>query len=175
MSDELICPDCGGVIGASPGGDVKVCHCAQEQFRIDEKLARQAEAQVAAEAAATPVVEKICRVCHKNLAGHRRLKDHDGYICLSCAKQEQADKEAGLVSCAECSRKLKPAGLIDYHGVRICRRCFADHQELSKFKAPPPKLDQHDQHEKKRLKILLVITLILGLISLLSWLGLLGR
>jgi hypothetical protein len=174
MSDGLICPDCGGVIGASEHAGVKVCHCAAERFRIDEKLAREAEAKVAAEAAAPAVVEKKCRVCHRNLSGHRRIKDHDGYICLACAKQEQEDKAAGLVSCAECSRKLKPAGLIDYHGMRICRRCFADHQDLSKFKAPPPKLDQHDKHEKKRMKVLLIITLVLGLISLLSYLGYLG-
>jgi hypothetical protein len=174
MSEEVICPECGGVIGASPGGDVKVCTCHTADYHPDEKVARAAEAQVAAEQASMPKVEKICRICGKNLSGHRRIKDKFGYICLACDQDEKDATAEGLVSCGECGRKLKPAGLIDYHGTKICRRCFADHQEISKFKAPPPKLELHDEHEKKRLYILLAVAGVLGIIVLLSALGYIG-
>jgi hypothetical protein len=174
MPDEVICPDCGGVIGAAPGADVKVCTCHAPDYHPDEKLARAVEVQVAREQASMPTVEKLCRVCGKNLAGHRRLKDKHGYICPACAQDEKDAEAAGLVSCGECGRKLKPAGLLDYHGTMICKRCFTDHQELSKFKAPPPKLELHDQQEKKRLYILLAIAGVLGVIVLLSALGIIG-
>jgi hypothetical protein len=173
MSESLICPDCGGVIGAKPGGDVQVCQCLGEGYAPSEASIVKAESK-AAMGRAQAKVEKICRVCGKNLSGHRRLKDSHGYICLSCAKSERADAAAGLVACGECGRKLKPAGLIDYHGVRICRKCFADHQELSRFKAPPPKLDLHNKHEKESLKRLLIIggvLLVIIIFASFKWLG----
>lgn len=175
MSDQVICPDCGGVIGASETDGVKVCHCRPVDYHPDPKLADQTESQLRSQQALIPVAEKICRICGKDLSGHRRLKDRYGYICLDCDRKEKQAAEQGLVSCGECGKKLKPEGLIDYHGTRICRKCFADHQEVSKFKAPPPKLDQHDAYEKKRLYILLVIAAVLGLIGLLSWWGILGE
>lgn len=166
MTDEaLICPDCGGVIGATDP-DVKHCTCAP----ITPKSARADEPENAPpiEPERPAPVKKICRICGKDLAGHRRLKDSLGYICVPCANGEAEAQEAGLVPCGECGRKLKPAGLIDYHGTKICRKCFADHQELSKFKAPPPDLTQHKQHEKESLKTLLIIGAILLLIILLA-------
>lgn len=174
MSDEVICPECGGVIGGTPDGDVKVCRCHTADYHPDAKLAAAAEAQAKARQETMPTVEKICRMCGKNLSGHRRLKDKHGYICLACAQDEKDAEAAGLVSCGECGRRLKPAGLIDYHGTKICRKCFADHQEISKFKAPPPKLELHDQTERKRLYVLLAIAGVLGIIVLLSYLGWIG-
>ncbi len=174
MSDVIRCPDCGGVVGATPEEGVKVCQCAISAYHPSSQMIADAEAKVAAEAVASEVAEKVCRVCHMDLSGHRRLKDSLGYICVKCAQAEQDAKEAGLVTCGECNRKLKPAGLIDFHGTKICRKCFADHQELSRFKAPPPKLDGHDTHEKRRLFIMLAIAGVLLLIIILRALGILG-
>ncbi len=174
MSDPIICPDCGGVIGAGAGDDVKVCQCGSNAYHPTDQQVAIAEATVQAVRDATPAVEKFCRICRRNLAGHRRLKDANGYICVVCAKDERDAKLAGMVACIECGKKLKPAGLIDYHGTKICKRCYADHIEVSRFKAPPPKLDQHDKQEKKRLYILLIIMGVLGSIVLLSQLGILG-
>lgn len=165
MTDEaLICPDCGGVIGAT-SNDVKPCTCAPVATKTRAHDEPIAPAPVEPERVAP---KKICRICGKDLAGHRRLKDSLGYVCVACANDEAEAKEAGLVSCGECGRKLKPAGLIDYHGTKICRKCFADHQELSKFKAPPPDLTQHKQHEKESLKTLLIIGAVLLIIILLA-------
>ncbi len=174
MSDEIRCPDCGGVVGAEPDAGVKVCQCSSSAYHPSDEMVAAAEAKLAEAAAAPVVVEKICRACGKNLAGHRRIKDSLGYICVKCAEAEEEAREAGLVSCAECNRKLKPAGLIDFHGSMICRKCFADHQEMGRYKAPPPKLDGHVAHEQRSLKTMLIIAAVLLVIILLSTLGIIG-
>jgi DNA-directed RNA polymerase subunit RPC12/RpoP len=171
-SEQIICPDCNGVIGAEAGSGVKACTCAMDRhYAPSAAQVAAAQAKQQREAAAATVVEKICRLCGTNLSGQRRLKDSDGYLCVPCAEKLHESKKAGMVACGECGRMLKPAGLIDYHGVKICKRCFADHQELDKFKAPPPKIVGADEAEKRRLKIWLAIAGVLAIILVLSRLG----
>jgi DNA-directed RNA polymerase subunit RPC12/RpoP len=176
--EELICPDCGGYIGVKPGGDKKHCTCFSTSTTVtlpaipvsDLPLTQPDESgNVSADAS-----EKVCHACGKNLKGHRRLRHEKGYVCVSCAKAQQERELENTLACAECGRRVKAAGLVEYAGAMICRRCMEDHKTISKFKAPPPKLDGHDEAEKKRLLIYIGIAGLLGLILLLQQLGLLG-
>ena len=172
MSEELICPDCGGFIGATPGEGRQVCICFQE------RLTPAFTPTVTTEEIAEPVVQKLCRVCGKDLAGHRRLKDSTGYICLDCDNKERgvySEANDGLVSCAECGKRLKPAGLVNYSGTMICRTCFNDHKEMSKFQAPPPNLSVFDDRAKRSLKTMLIVGGVLGVIVLLAFFHVIGR
>ncbi|MBC7783093.1 MAG: hypothetical protein H7144_04570 [Burkholderiales bacterium] len=170
MAEAIICPDCGGVVGGDRASGVQVCQCfaSRGDYEAREQPAVEA-ARIAAEK-----VDKRCRVCGKNLSGHRRVKDSRGYMCLPCMKAEEEAAVEGLIACAECGRHLKPDGLIDYHGVRICKKCFNDHKELSRFRAPPPNPALINDHEKQSLKKYLIIAGILLAIIALASLGILG-
>ncbi|MGC4034062.1 MAG: hypothetical protein QM754_20465 [Tepidisphaeraceae bacterium] len=124
--------------------------------------------------------EKRCRVCNKDLKGHRRLKDSRGYICVACDKAERRQDEVAdaqdlnLIPCPECGRKLKAEGITTVNGMVMCKTCAVDHKELNKFKAPPPTLGRGKEAEKRRLYIMLGVGGVLLLIILLNRLGLLG-
>ncbi len=174
MTETIICPDCGGVVGGDPSGDVQVCKCFSSKKNLagyqPEESPEVASARIQAEKA-----EKICRVCKKNLSGHRRFRTSAGYMCVKCKEEEDNALVAGKISCGECGKYLKPEGLIDYHGVKICKKCYQDHQEVSKFKAPPPDLSGHAKAEKQSLKKLMIIAGVLLLIFLLASLGVLSN
>ena len=174
MTDELLCPDCHGVIGATPGGEVQACTCfnAETYKAPSEETFHAAEEAQAAAAEKVVTVEKVCRICGKNVAGHRRIRDKLGYLCLPCSKSEDEAAAEGLVRCGECNKRLKPAGLTDYHGTMICKKCYMDHQEMTKFKAPPPNLNAHMDEQRKSAQRTLWITAACVVFLLLVWLGL---
>lgn len=117
---------------------------------------------------------KVCRVCGKDLAGHRRIKDSLGYVCVPCAKAKEKAEQEGTVPCEECGRRLKPSGLVPWRDKKICRSCLKDHEELNRFKTPPPSAAGHKAHEKKRLFIMLGVMGVLVVIMLLSRAGIIG-
>lgn len=119
-----------------------------------------------AETASGP--RKLCRVCGKDLAGHRRLKDSLGYICRECAKLEAQPEDPTRRPCPECGKKIKPAGFVPYNGKHICRKCFADHMELDKYKKAAPSAATFVKQEKQQLGRLLIFAAILGLLMLYS-------
>ena len=79
-------------------------------------------------------------------------------------------QDAGRVPCAECGRKLKPEGLIEFGGVRICKPCHEHHREVARTKRAPIHSTHHDEHEKQRVKWLAGLLGVLFLIALLRWL-----
>jgi recombinational DNA repair protein (RecF pathway) len=105
---------------------------------------------------------KFCALCGTNVAGKKRYKDSRGYICRSCAKEERRAEIEGTKKCAECGRRVKPAGLVEYNGARICKKCHADHLEKHKFTR---KVATHhmEEHEKKRVIVLAIIFGILAI------------
>jgi hypothetical protein len=176
MSEELICPDCGGVIGAEPGSGRTPCRCFEK---------RQTTAVAPVPAPTEPLVpsgpepsssgEKICRSCGKNLKGHRRLKDSRGYICVKCAEAEEAaNDDPSLIPCPECARKLKIEGMTTYQGNVMCKRCAADMKELHKYKSPPPGLVNHKEFEKASLQKQLLYAGILLVIIAAAYFGIIG-
>src|SRR5690606_36455718 len=75
-------------------------------------------------------IEKVCRVCGKNLKGHRRYKDERGYICPQCDRDERARR----IPCAECGKPVPPESLRPWGPISICTRCWADHQNDPKLR-----------------------------------------
>lgn len=157
--DELTCPTCGGRID---GTGNTPCRCFAEPAKparrrpepstsLDETMSSDGTLVRAA---------KPCRVCKKDLAGKPRLKDSLGYICKKCSDEEfRAEKEeaASLIECPECHRKMKPAGLAEYRGTLICKRCRADHDESDKLKVAKVTLSKHDEVERGNLVKLLIV------------------
>src|SRR4051812_28884030 len=102
MSEELICPDCGGLIGGEPGSGRQVCRCFEPRKTVVAAPV-QSEPMVASGPEPSTIGEKICRSCGKDLKGHRRLKDSRGYICVKCAEAENAaNDDPTLIPCPEC-------------------------------------------------------------------------
>jgi len=170
--EELICPDCGGYIGATPSGDRKPCACfsSAPATAVSRAPAQSKDAPIVTRDAG----EKVCHACGKNLKGHRRMRHEKGYVCVSCAKAQQERELENTVACAECGRRVKEAGLDEYAGSMICKRCMDDHKAVSKYKAPPPSLRGHDQAEKKRLFMYVGVAAVLLLILILQRLGVIG-
>lgn len=166
MSVDIVCPDCGGIIGGTGANGRQACSCAvpptkSDTVRIETPVPDLNDARAS----------KVCIVCGKDTAGHRRVKDSRGYMCYPCAKAEMDAEKAGTVRCAECGRRVKPAGLVDYDGIRICRKCFNDHKELKKKAVKKVATRHYELHEKKTLMTLAIVftvLLILILIGLLK-------
>jgi hypothetical protein len=133
---------------------------------IDPPATNGSSTESSSESGAAP--KKLCRVCGKDLAGHRRLKDSLGYICRECAKKEEEPEDPTRRPCPECGKKIKPAGFVPYNGKLICRKCFADHMELDKYKKAAPSARLFVKREKQQLGKLLLYAAVLGLLMLYS-------
>jgi hypothetical protein len=174
MAVDLICPDCGGVIGGT-GFDAegrKPCACNKSDTGMVD--APDGSDTVSIPAAPTPqpasngeqgAIQKPCIMCGKETAGHRRVKDSRGYLCYACAKAEVKEEKAGKIPCAECKRRVKPAGLTDYKGKKICKICLDYHRERERLEKKVS--DEHyKEHDKRTVIILAVIFGFLTLVLL---------
>ena len=168
MAEELICPDCGGIIGGTGVDDAGrgPCTCYKES------VATQTERDDSSDTVSIPsqpaettsdTAPKLCIVCGKNVSGHRRVKDSRGYLCYTCAKAEVKEEKKGTVPCTECGRRMKEAGLVAYKGKMICRTCFEHHREID-FKNRKVATKEIDEYEKRNLYILAGVFVVLGLI-----------
>lgn len=178
MAVDLICPDCGGVIGAT-GIDSSgrgPCTCFKEEAvttrtesgspveRDDPSdTVSLPSQQQPAEQAGTAALPKLCITCGKNVTGHRRVKDSRGYMCYDCAKKEVKAEKEGTVPCGECGRRMKEAGLLFYKGKKICRSCYDHNKEIDQ-KNRKVATKEIDEYEKRNVIILAIIFGILGLI-----------
>lgn len=166
MAVDVICPECGGIIGAT-GVDANgrgPCTC-----RSDGKTDGSDTVSIPSPSQYRDPVEsapKLCISCGKNVAGHRRVKDSRGYLCYDCAKGEIRQEREGTVPCAECGRRVKPAGIVEYGGIRICRKCYEDHKESQKKAVKKVATRHYEAHEKRNLLILTAVFVALGLIVL---------
>lgn len=169
MAGELLCPDCGGVLGATETTEAgPPCTCfASPGAKSDTAV------DVPAPVAQKP---KICVICGKDVAGHRRLKDSRGYLCYECAKQEQRQERGDRVRCRSCGRLVKEASLTDYEGTKICEHCLAERTTLQKQQIKRLGITGvHQRYEKTRLYVLLGVAGFLLLIILLNQLHWLPR
>jgi DNA-directed RNA polymerase subunit RPC12/RpoP len=161
MAVDIVCPDCGGIIGGAGADGRRACSCVittpskHDTVRIDLPLPDVNESK-----------KKVCITCGKDLAGHRRVKDSRGYQCLACAKEEMAAEKEGTVRCAECGRRVKPQGLVDYDKIKICKRCFNDHKELKKKAVKKIATRHYEIHEKKTLMYLAIAAAVLLCLAL---------
>ncbi len=164
MSVDIVCPECGGVIGGTGADGRRACTCnvvsKSDTVRIEVPIPDVNDSP-----------KKVCISCGKNVEGHRRVKDSRGYMCYSCAKEEMRTEKEGTVRCAECGKRVKPAGLVAYDGIKICRKCFNDHKELKKKVVKKVATRHYDVHEKQTLiwvSVVFGVLLILVLYSLLT-------
>lgn len=146
MSVDIVCPECGGIIGGTGADGRRACACTpgtskSDTVRIEIPLPDINESRV----------RKVCISCGKNVQGHRRVKDSRGYMCYDCAKTELDAEKEGTVRCAECGKRVKPQGLVEYGGIKICRKCHGDHKELKKKAVKRVATRHYDLHEKKTL------------------------
>jgi DNA-directed RNA polymerase subunit RPC12/RpoP len=170
MAKHLLCPDCGGIIGATEAteeGHPCECfggtnHSLSDTDRIDSPVSASERA------AAVAPVSKICFSCGTDTTGHRRIKDSRGYQCYACAKEERRSEIGGTVKCPECGRRVRGNTLRDYDGHRICVRCVAHRKEVKRKSARKVATQSFQRHEKKQLKWLLLVLAVLALIVTLN-------
>lgn len=186
----VYCPDCGGVVGAKTVTEAgHPCKCfAGVMPKREDPLEGVGEAaplggdgndDTAATESPTgvetgkPVAEKLCVLCGKNVAGHRRVKDSRGYLCLDCARAERARSKPQGVKCPKCGRVVKEESIGLHEGQRMCQRCLREARELRR---PGSKRfrkidDQHfERANKTQLIVLSAVALVLLVIMLIGWL-----
>lgn len=173
MSEDLICPDCGGVIGGT-GVDTSgrgPCKCYVEAVATQTRRDEDEDKEDSSDTVSIPsqpagdTSPKLCITCGKNVSGHRRVKDSRGYMCYECAKTEVKAEKAGTIPCGQCGRRMKEAGLSPYKGKMICKSCLDHHREID-FKNRKVATKEIDEYEKRNVIILAVVFGVLTLIVL---------
>ncbi|MEL7239944.1 MAG: hypothetical protein AAGK78_13895 [Planctomycetota bacterium] len=112
--------------------------------------------------------KKICRLCGKDLRGHKRYKDKDGYLCKDCNKEDLAQR----IPCAECGAPTLPHALHPWGPISICSACKNDHENdpNKKFRRKVS-TKKHETHELKKVIVIGAIVAGLGAVVLLSRIG----
>jgi DNA-directed RNA polymerase subunit RPC12/RpoP len=127
MIGELVCPDCGGVVGATETTEAgPPCRCFVPP-----------PADASDTVADSPPVEqvpvaKVCRICGKDLTGKKRIKDRTGYWCSDCVKEDEKQLHGGRVRCRSCGHLVKEENLTLYEGTRMCPTCYQERINLKK-------------------------------------------
>lgn len=189
LQSVIHCPDCGGVVGATTTtehGPPCTCYEARPAPKPEVRLEDDAgisssthgadgsSSGTAATESPAPATEKLCVLCGKNVAGHRRLKDSRGYICLDCARKEQAQQKIQGVKCPKCFRVVKEESLGTHDGRKMCQRCLREAREISR---PGSKRfrkidDKHfETANKTQLIVLSIVAGVLALLMLVGWLS----
>ncbi len=150
MDEKILCPDCGGVVGATETTeDGPPCSCFSNVSRVDTAVAMPSPALQP---------EKHCVICGRDVAGHRRIKDSRGYICYNCAKEERRREIGDRVRCSVCGRLVKQSVAIDYETTKMCPQCHQERLKLQKGQIKRAGITAaHSQHERKRLYLLLAV------------------
>jgi hypothetical protein len=160
MSTVLICPDCGGVIGASEQSEHgKPCLCIRQGSSDTSMMGGKVS------------VVKYCCQCGKDLTGKKRLRDSEGYWCYDCHKADQSARRVQGERCADCGRTVPPAALTEYAGLRICQACRTERKQLGKDSRQFEKVHTAAYHAQDRTRLLLWA----GLVALLLFIIILGR
>jgi ssDNA-binding Zn-finger/Zn-ribbon topoisomerase 1 len=161
MSTVLICPDCGGVIGATePSEHGKPCVCSRAEASSDTSVMGGKVAVV-----------KYCCQCGKDLTGKKRLRDSAGYWCYDCHKADQAAHRGEGEHCADCGRLVLPAALSDYSGLRICQSCRSARNQAGKDSRKFQRVQTGAYAAYDRTKLFIWV----GLVALLLLIIILGR
>jgi hypothetical protein len=175
MSTELICPDCGGVVGATETTEAgPPCRC----FTPDAKSTATATVNGASNGGSAsgsgasaheihhPADAKVCRVCGRDITHSPRYKDSSGYMCHACHVIDKEKAKPVGVKCKDCGRVVLESALIDFQGVKVCFKCHEDRVEKAAHdKKYGTVSNQNFQQYDKR--TVLIIGGIIGLLGLL--------
>src|ERR1700733_12787933 len=98
---QLICPDCGGIVGAREATDEgQPCTCFIESANAARPgMVTATSVPDLSPAAMSPTgeVQKICIKCGLDITHKGRIKDSRGYMCVACSKEEaEATKVKGV-------------------------------------------------------------------------------
>jgi len=160
MATDVVCPDCGGLVGAEAGDLRRKCTCnLSDTDHVGEPMGLTQQ----------PVARKICCVCGKDVTGQKRAKDSRGYWCYDCHRAERAREkqiEASKVPCHDCGRLVLPAGLTSYEGDMICAPCRQERIDKTKFR-PSVTSKYHAAHERRQLLLIVLFAALLIAVILL--------
>jgi hypothetical protein len=177
MSTELVCPDCGGIIGGSPDDPGRACSCWSNKASgaSSENRSKTSGETVVEKAAAHPQT-KICCQCGKDLAGKKRLRDSRGYWCYACHKLDQEANKPKGEKCADCGRVVATSALSDFEGRKICGSCRNDRKEMAVAERRRNGINtsQYDRLAKSRLLWMVAIVAVLLAIILLKHFNIIG-
>ena len=107
---------------------------------------------------------KSCFKCGADVVGKKRYKDSRGYMCADCNRAEVQAEKAGTTPCAECGRRVKDAGLVEFRGARICKLCLAELRDADKKKIKVISGKTFEAQDRRTLKILIVIMILLAIL-----------
>ncbi|HTL31236.1 MAG TPA: hypothetical protein VL282_18535 [Tepidisphaeraceae bacterium] len=183
MSTSIICPDCGGIVGATERTAEGVpCTCFQS-YKVKDAPA-DTDALAGADPSATHLIDapklkgKFCCMCGKDVSGKKRLRDSLGYWCMDCHRADQKKRKPVGVPCPKCGRIVKPETIIVEEDQKMCSRCY---REILDERRPGQKrfrtisFKAYDQQERVRLLVLFGIFFALLLIILLKAMGWIGE
>jgi hypothetical protein len=133
MVEELLCPDCGGVVGATQTTAAgPPCSCFAGMATT---TTAKSSGDTDTDMPVAPVLpQKICVICGKDVAGHRRIRETRGYLCLDCAKEEEKRDANGRVRCKVCGRMVKDEVMEAYEGTKMCPKCHRERVDMQKTK-----------------------------------------
>jgi hypothetical protein len=168
MPADIICPDCGGIIGADPTDLRRACNCLAEKAELTttDLAEPSSSGDTFVERTEETPKQKVCCQCGKDLNGKRRLRDSRGYWCYACHKlDKEANKPKG-VACSDCGRIVPEAALSEYEGLKLCAACRAERKKLEREqrRLSPVKTTAHDAMDRKRLFWILAFVAFLILI-----------
>ncbi|MGD0542176.1 MAG: hypothetical protein ABSB33_11710 [Tepidisphaeraceae bacterium] len=177
MSSELICPECGGVLGSESSEQGHPCTCFTNKSTGNTDFGADGQSSGDTFVEKAVVAAKVCCQCGKDLTGKKRLRDSRGYWCPECHKIDKAAHAPKGVKCADCGRIVNEAGLHDYEGRRICGSCRSELKKLKKEqrRLSPVKTNAYQQQDKRALLGLLAVFAVLLAIIILRQLKLIGH
>ncbi len=178
MSADLICPECGGVIGGETSEQGRPCTCFSSKAHTTTDFSadgQQSSGDTFVEKAAVAV--KVCCQCGKDLNGKKRLRDSRGYWCAACHKLDKAAHAPKGIKCADCGRVVPEAGLTEYEGLQICGPCRTQRKNLEKEqrRLSPVKTTAYEELNKRKLLGLLAVVGVLVIIIILRQFKLIGH
>jgi hypothetical protein len=146
MSTSLICPECGGIIGATEATDEgKPCICFQT-------------GKSAGPAMDVPASKpKVCCQCGTDLTGKERLRDSRGYWCKDCHRSDKKASEPQGVRCPDCGRVVLPGAIVEWDNRKICESCRNDLRNVSKVKKYKQISDKNFHREERKMVMWLVV------------------
>jgi hypothetical protein len=176
MSADLICPDCGGILGGDDS-EGSPCTCFSSKSTLSPELAAEEHSSGDTFVEKTAVVGKVCCQCGKDLSGKKRLRDSRGYWCPECAKADKAANAPKGTKCADCGRVVNEAALTEYEGLKICGPCRIQRKQLEKEqrRLSPVKTNAYQEMDKRKLLGLLAVFGVLVLIIILRQFKLIGH
>lgn len=100
---------------------------------------------------------KTCVRCHKDLSGHRRLKDHNGqYWCADCGRADNAVRHSTPTSghCHDCHGRYPASELHTDGEDTVCTGCLAGREkERRQLTAKAPAEDPSDRTSGRLLMV----------------------